>query len=384
VGYVFLESCISGTLYTLHSHNNSPIGELIFFGSDKKNIKKILSLRLENEQMDSIRFLYHQAKPALEAETIPFSDDRGKTQNHAKLWFDYYPFGSIMPGRNYASDGYRFGFNGQEKVDEIAGTGNHNTALYWEYDTRLGRRWNLDPVDQISISNYAVLANNPIWFKDPYGDTWGDDESAEKGDELINEAKIKKDAFDEKAKSYDQKASRFMRNGKDTETSLTYKALAQEARKGAASMQQLINDITAMGDENNPIEFFYKKKSGTTGYTSMNKAGQVIMEYVSNVNAVHESTHGGQHLRGSITLLYGSFHNYDLTDEKEAYTVQYFFGGKMSMPFIVRNSGDITVEIIKTMPEYKDLLPFSMPENRTYLMKLPSYLPQHVSNLLFK
>ena len=46
---------------------------------------------------------------------------------------------------NKINDGYRFGFNGQEKVDEIAGAGNHTTAEFWEYDTRLGRRWNRDP-----------------------------------------------------------------------------------------------------------------------------------------------------------------------------------------------------------------------------------------------
>lgn len=70
-------------------------------------------------------------------------------------------------------DDYRFGFNGQEKDNEIAGTGNHNTALFWEYDTRLGRRWNLDPVDQISISNYAVNGLNPILMSDPNGDLFG-------------------------------------------------------------------------------------------------------------------------------------------------------------------------------------------------------------------
>ncbi len=42
--------------------------------------------------------------------------------------------------------------------------------MYWEYDTRLGRRWNLDPVDQVSISNYAVLSNSPILKVDPLGD----------------------------------------------------------------------------------------------------------------------------------------------------------------------------------------------------------------------
>ena len=67
--------------------------------------------------------------------------------------------------------GYRFAFNGQEKVDEISGLGNHNTALFWEYDTRLGRRWNLDPKPNASISSYSAFANNPILYTDVLGDT---------------------------------------------------------------------------------------------------------------------------------------------------------------------------------------------------------------------
>jgi RHS repeat-associated protein len=85
---------------------------------------------------------------------------------------DYYPFGSLMPGRKYNAGEYRFGFNGQEKDDEITGvTGSHTTALFWEYDTRLGRRWNLDPKPNHTISNYATFTNNPIWFTDVLGDT---------------------------------------------------------------------------------------------------------------------------------------------------------------------------------------------------------------------
>jgi hypothetical protein len=86
---------------------------------------------------------------------------------------NYYAFGMLKMGTALHSsnaDKYRFGFNTQEKVNEISGVGNHNTALFWEYDTRLGRRWNLDPVDQISISNYAVMFNNPILFNDVLGD----------------------------------------------------------------------------------------------------------------------------------------------------------------------------------------------------------------------
>jgi hypothetical protein len=75
-----------------------------------------------------------------------------------------------MPERSINSAGARFGFNGQEKVNEISGVGNNNTALFWEYDTRTGRRWNLDPVDQVSISNYSVNLLNPIMMNDPNGD----------------------------------------------------------------------------------------------------------------------------------------------------------------------------------------------------------------------
>lgn len=66
---------------------------------------------------------------------------------------------------------HRFSFNGQERTDEIAGTDNHNTALYWEYDTRLGRRWNVDPKPFEAISPYVVFIDNPILMNDPYGDT---------------------------------------------------------------------------------------------------------------------------------------------------------------------------------------------------------------------
>tara|TARA_B100001121_G_scaffold6250_1_gene5337 strand:- start:804 stop:1790 length:987 start_codon:yes stop_codon:yes gene_type:complete len=66
---------------------------------------------------------------------------------------------------------YEYSFNTQMHTDEISGTGNHTTALFWEYDTRLGRRWNLDPKPQVFISDYAVLGNNPILYSDVLGDT---------------------------------------------------------------------------------------------------------------------------------------------------------------------------------------------------------------------
>ncbi len=75
-----------------------------------------------------------------------------------------------MPGRSFSSDNYRYGFNGQEKDDEVSGSGNSMTAEFWQYDSRLGRRWNTDPVTDVSQSPYACFNNNPIIFNDVNGD----------------------------------------------------------------------------------------------------------------------------------------------------------------------------------------------------------------------
>jgi hypothetical protein len=86
---------------------------------------------------------------------------------------DYYPFGMGMPGRKF-SNGllYRFGFNGQEKSDEIKVDGNSYTAEFWEYDSRTGRRWNIDIMERPWMCGYAVLGNSPIYFIDPDGADW--------------------------------------------------------------------------------------------------------------------------------------------------------------------------------------------------------------------
>ncbi|MBV7531761.1 RHS repeat domain-containing protein [Chitinophaga sp. sic0106] len=71
----------------------------------------------------------------------------------------------------YDAGGYWYGFNGQEKSDEIKGEGNSYTAQFWEYDPRIGRRWNLDPKAIVGISLYATFNNSPILYTDPLGDT---------------------------------------------------------------------------------------------------------------------------------------------------------------------------------------------------------------------
>jgi RHS repeat-associated protein len=81
---------------------------------------------------------------------------------------DYSAFGAPMVGRGFNSPSYRYGFNGKEKDSEL-GEG-VTTAEFWEYDGKLGRRWNVDPVVKSWESPYVGLKNNPIHILDPNGD----------------------------------------------------------------------------------------------------------------------------------------------------------------------------------------------------------------------
>jgi len=76
-----------------------------------------------------------------------------------------------MPNRGYVGNDYRYGFGGHEKDNEVSGEGNHLAFGDYGYDTRLGRRWNIDPIELPDISGYAVFNNNPNFFTDPDGES---------------------------------------------------------------------------------------------------------------------------------------------------------------------------------------------------------------------
>jgi hypothetical protein len=80
-------------------------------------------------------------------------------------------FGMVMPERSFSIEKYRYGFGGHEKDSEVSGEGNHLVFGDYGYDTRLGRRWNRDPmtVKYPYESPYIVFGDNPIIFIDPDG-----------------------------------------------------------------------------------------------------------------------------------------------------------------------------------------------------------------------
>ncbi len=78
-----------------------------------------------------------------------------------------------MPGRSYGSMS-KYGFNGHERSDEL--NNDLYTSEFAEYDSRIGRRWNVDPLaaKMPGWSPYVYAFDNPVLNIDKDG-LWGED-----------------------------------------------------------------------------------------------------------------------------------------------------------------------------------------------------------------
>gem|GEM_PF-1644595 len=109
---------------------------------------------------------------------------------------DYYPGGMPMPGRSILDakfGSFRWGHNGQYNDDEIYGKGNTQMAEFWEYDARLMRRWNTDPMAHAGQSLYEAFYSNPIAFADPLGlkpESGGEGGPGKKGDSSTSDESV--------------------------------------------------------------------------------------------------------------------------------------------------------------------------------------------------
>ena len=85
---------------------------------------------------------------------------------------DYYPFGSLEPGRTYdASGAYRYGFNGKENDNEVKGVGDEQDYGMRIYDPRVGRFLSVDPITDKypALTPYQFASNTPLWGIDQDG-----------------------------------------------------------------------------------------------------------------------------------------------------------------------------------------------------------------------
>ena len=117
------------------------------------------------------KLTYHEGERGLEKVPSPFLRVLGKEEGEAKNRVSYFTGGMIMPGLNYSSGFYRFGFNGMEKDDEIKGNGNSLDFGARMLDVRLGRWFAVDPyADKYTEwSPYNFALDNPVKYVDEGG-----------------------------------------------------------------------------------------------------------------------------------------------------------------------------------------------------------------------
>jgi RHS repeat-associated protein len=77
---------------------------------------------------------------------------------------DYSPFGGALDGRTMQGAGYRYGFNGMEKDDEVKGIGNSYDFGARINDPRIGRWISVDPLASKfpMLTPYQFSSNNPV------------------------------------------------------------------------------------------------------------------------------------------------------------------------------------------------------------------------------
>jgi len=69
----------------------------------------------------------------------------------------------LVPNRHDSLEDYRYGFQGQEKDDEIKGEGNSLNYKYRMHDPRVGRFFAVDPLEsQFPWNSPYIFSENKV------------------------------------------------------------------------------------------------------------------------------------------------------------------------------------------------------------------------------
>lgn len=192
------------------------------------------------------------------------------------------------------------------------------------YDAALGRWMNVDPLGEIYMktSPYAFTANNPIYNREIDGRYF------EGKDEKRAERMEKK--AEKKADKLEKKADKMENKGKDS----------GDLRDRAEELRQSAQDVRDMrSDENTQYRYSSTNskeakslglngKPATVGTGTNDKGHNVVTMFTSSKmeNKLHETRHGGQHMRGEINAI---TQKSSVNAEVSAYRAGYSWKGTM-------------------------------------------------------
>ena len=297
---------------------------------------------------------------------------------------DYYAFGQAIAARGYAGGSYAYFINGQLRDTEIDPNGNHTAALYWEYDSRIGRRWNIDPVVKVWESPYMCFGDNPITGSDVLGNTTNGDfydgngkhlGSDGKKDEKMYLIKTQKSEFigtTEKVpgagllKEEYQRAKKFIKENSTKEDAFTkdgkiYDDFVEIESKEStrAAMAKIANQDDGGGSDkptNNrefggQIDFSGNVTEGLAGPVTTPIKGAVIgyipLEGTKTMFHTHPSGEILERVRGELGQPDGSSKTFytqhpsakDIANATEQVRYVFGMGGKVSIIYIYNSKG---------------------------------------------
>jgi RHS repeat-associated protein len=143
-GLYVLDESISTTSINLNEMN-TPAGELKLNGSAYDVIYQL------NDHLGNVRVTFKESGVGNGINVLSFAD--------------YYAWGGVLPGRNWSSAAYRYGYQSKEIPKDGSNWDQFELRLY-NHD--LGRWFAPDPYGQFH-SPYVAMANNPVSAVDPNG-----------------------------------------------------------------------------------------------------------------------------------------------------------------------------------------------------------------------
>jgi len=258
---------------------------------------------------------------------------------------DYYSFGMVEPGRSYTvSNGYRFGFDGQEKDNEASGSGNSYTAEYWQYDPRLVRRWNTDPTIKPIESPYMVFGDNPIWFVDPNGSdtSFASNHTKDIFNEAYNDVHSK---INEQTSKINDQLQKWKEKGySNAKTNRLYSKRIEKLNEKRSELFSIKNGLDDLINSDMVFRYNEQKISdkfmigGGTIYDDIDNVVYITFNYGNKDDLIHESRHGWGFLQGEWSTSrfmeefapksyrhFYVYYGYDYSDEVNAYNWGYIY-----------------------------------------------------------
>jgi len=250
-------------------------------------------------------------------------------------------------------------FNGQRKSTEIGDDA--QTALFWEYNGDVGRRWNVDPKPNKFLSVFACFEDNPIYKIDVLGDS---------GD-IPNKPPYRKTqpgsslAYDTKSKNYKLSLKKSVEKNKTKQQPLlSFSGSVTLGEPGTVALkigvadikvgiQQSVKEIDIVGVRENIFILGGKSKNGTSfsrGGIGLNYVGygsELTIEKSKNNNSNSSSLRRDTKLSVPFySITKSTFSNGKSENQSDIYLFDFKFGFILGVDFNIKiNIDDPTMVI---------------------------------------